>query len=186
MAQTGDTLIAQLEGFKSDTVKVGPANDVIFYLRRKSIRLNEVVIKDTVQSPSKRLKEMQEDYKDIYRKGNNSDLLNIGGPNGGGGVGLSIDALYSIFSKEGKDARKLQNILDRDYKEMVIDYRYTPVLVQQATGLYGTKLRDFMQQYRPPYHFILEANDYELIRFIQVNYQNYLKNPTAYRLPALQ
>ncbi len=182
-AQTGDVLIARLEGYRSDTVKVGQANDIIFYLRRNSIRLKEVVIKDTVQSPSKRLKEIQEDYKDIYRLGNSSDIFTIGG---GGGAGLSIDALYSAFSKEGKDARKLQKILDRDYKELVIDYRFTPALVQQATGLNGSRLRDFMQQYRPTYNFVLEANDYELVRFIQASYQKYLKNPAAYRLPSLK
>lgn len=186
IAQTGDVLIAQLDGYQSDTVKVGPVNDVIFYLKRKSIRLQEVIVKDTLQSPSKRLKEIQEDYKDIYLKGNSSDIFNIGGPNGGGGVGLSIDALYSAFSKEGKDARKLQKILDRDYKELVIDYRYTPDLVQQATGLGGIKLRDFMQQYRPSYNFVLEANDYELLLFIRASYQKYLKNPAAYRLPPLK
>lgn len=185
-AQHGDVLIAQLEGFKSDTVEVSNAKDVVFFLKRNSIRLKEVVIKDTLQSPGKRLLEMREDYKSIYRIGNSSDLFTLGGGSGLGGAGLSIDALYSLFSKEGKNARKLQKVLERDYKELVIDYRYTPVLVQQATGLGGTKLRDFMQQYRPSYNFVLVANDYELLRFIQASYQMYLKNPAAHRLPALR
>lgn len=185
-AQVGNVLIASLEGYLSDTVKVAPKGDIVFFLKRKIIRLKEVIIKDTLQSPARKLQEMQEDYKSIYRIGNSSDLLNIGGGNGLGGVGLSIDALYSMFSREGKNARNLQKVLARDYKEVLIDYRYTPLLVQQATGLTGTQLRDFMQQYRPAYSFVLDANDYELLRFIQLSYQKYLKNPTALRLPPLK
>ncbi len=181
-AQKGDILIAKLEGFRPDTVKVGEENDLVFFLKRNSIRLKEVVIRDTLNSPAKQLIEIKENYKDIYRKGNVSDIFSFGN----GGAGLSIDALYNALSREGKNARKLQKIIDRDYKETVINYRYTPLLVQQATGLSGLKLRDFMQQYRPSYNFILVANDYELVRFIQVSYQQYLKNPAAYRLPALK
>lgn len=181
-ARTGDLLIASLDGYLSDTIRVGEQNDVIFFLKRKSIRLKEVVIKDSLKNPAKQLEEIRNIYQDIYRKGN-TNLLSGAGP---GGVGLSVDALYSLFSREGKNARFLQKIIDRDYKESIIDYRYTPLLVQQATGLSGLKLRDFMQQYRPGYTFILEANDYDLLRFIQSSYQKYLKNPAAYRLPPLK
>jgi hypothetical protein len=161
---------------------VGEENDLVFFLKRNSIRLREVVIKDTLNSPAKKLIEIRENYSDIYRKGNVSDIFSFGN----GGVGLSIDALYNALSREGKNARKLQKIIDRDYKETVINYRYTPLLVQQATGLSGLKLKDFMQQYRPSYNFILVSNDYELLRFIQACHQQYLKNPAAYRLPPLK
>ena len=179
-------LIARLEGFRNDTVKVGPEGDVLFFLKRNSIRLKEVVIKDSLQNPVKKILETREDFKDIYRKGNVSDIFTTGGGNGMGGAGLSIDALYNAVSREGKNARFLQKIIDRDYKEAVIDYRYTPALVQQATGLTGLKLKDFMQQYRPTYNFVLAANDYEMIRFIQGAHQRYLINPGAYRLPPLK
>lgn len=185
-AQTGDVLIARLEGFRNDTVKVGPEGDVLFFLKRNSIRLKEVVIKDSLQNPVKKILETREDFKDIYRKGNVSDIFTTGGSNGMGGAGLSIDALYNAVSREGKNARFLQKIIDRDYKEAVIDYRYTPALVQQVTGLTGLKLKDFMQQYRPSYNFVLSTNDYEMIRFIQRAHQRYLINPRAYRLPPLK
>lgn len=42
-----------------------------------------------------------------------------------------------------------------------------------------------MQQYRPSYHFIIEANDYELGKYIQTSYNMYRKNPNAYCLQAL-
>ena len=186
MVKTGDVLVAQLEGFRSDTIKISGAGDLIFYLRRNSIRLQEVVIKDSLKTPSKRLQQIQEEYKDIYRIGNSSDLLHTGGGQGLGGVGLSIDALYSLFSRQGKNARNLQKTIDRDFKDLVIDYRYSPALIQQVIGLTGTKAKDFMQQYRPAYSFVLEANDYDMVRFIQEAYRRYRQNPAAYRLPPLK
>ena len=186
MVKTGDVLVAQLEGFRSDTIKISGAGDLIFYLRRNSIRLQEVVIKDSLKTPSKRLQQIQEEYKDIYRIGNSSDLLHTGGGQGLGGVGLSIDALYSLFSRQGKNARNLQKTIDRDFKDLVIDYRYSPALIQQVIGLTGTKAKDFIQQYRPAYSFVLEANDYDMVRFIQEAYRRYRQNPSAYRLPPLK
>jgi hypothetical protein len=138
-------------------------------------------------SPVEKFKtQIQEEYKDIYRIGNSSDLLHTGGGSGLGGVGLSIDALYSLFSRQGKNARNLQKTIDRDFKDLVIDYRYTPALIQQVIGLTGAKAKDFMQQYRPAYSFVLEANDYDMIRFIQESYRRYRQNPAAYRLPPLK
>jgi hypothetical protein len=112
-AKSGDVLVAQLDGFRSDTIKVSGTVDLVFYLRRNSIRLQEVVIKDSLKTPSKRLQEIQNEYKDIYRIGNSSDLFKTGGGSGLGGVGLSIDALYSLFSRQGKNARNLQKTIDR-------------------------------------------------------------------------
>ena len=171
---------------KGEFKTTAQTGDVLFFLKRNSIRLKEVLIKDTLQNPVKKVLETREDFKDIYRKGNVSDIFTTGGGNGMGGAGLSIDALYNAVSREGKNARFLQKIIDRDYKEAVIDYRYTPALVQQATGLTGLKLKDFMQHYRPTYNLVLVANDYEMIRFIQGAYQRYLINPGAYRLPPLK
>jgi hypothetical protein len=42
-----------------------------------------------------------------------------------------------------------------------------------------------MQQYRPSYYFILEANDYSLLEYIKESYHKYLRNPAAHRLPPL-
>jgi hypothetical protein len=183
--QKGDTLIAALEGYSVDTATIQSQNTILFYLRQTSIRLKEVTITDTLKSPDKQRKESQKEYRDIYRKGNSKDIFSVGGTNGLGGAGLSIDALYSLLSKEGKNARYLQQIIERDYRESIINYRFTKDLVHEVTGLTSEKLEDFMSQYRPSYYFVLEANDYSLIKFIKNSYQQYLKNPDAYRLPPL-
>ena len=185
-AREGDVLVAALQGYGVDTISIRSENTVLFYLKRNSILLQEVIVRDSLKSPGDQLKETQKEYKDAYTRGTVKDVLTTGGSNGGGGAGLSINALYNLLSKEGRNARQLQKIIERDYREAMIEYRYTRNLISSATGLSGAKLTDFKQQYKPGYYFILEANDYELIQYIRLSYQRYLQNPAAYRLQSLK
>lgn len=183
-AAKGDTLVAALQGYAVDTATVKSESTILIYLKRNAIVLRDVSITDTVNSPAGDLAKNKKEYEDIYRIGNSKDLLKIGGGNNVG-VGLSIDALWSLFSREGKNARYLQQILERDYREAIIDYRYSKNLVSNTTSLTGKALQDFMHQYRPTYYFVIEANDYTLITYIRSSYQRYLQNPAARRLPPL-
>src|SRR5690606_4843995 len=123
----------------------------------------------------------KEDYNIAYKKGDPGSFLTVGNT----GAGLSIDALYSILSRQGKNARYLQEIIERDYQDDIIDYRFTPELVSANTGLKGLDLEDFMLQYRPSYYFILASTDYSLALYIRASYKEYAKNPGARRLPPL-
>ncbi len=184
-AAAGDTLVAAVHNYLVDTLTIHSQKTVLFYLKRNSILLKEVTVTDSAKTPRDRLRQIKKEYKDIYRRGDPQDLLNVGGSNSLGGAGLGIDALYSLLSKEGKNARYLQEIIERDYKEMIINYRYTKSLVGGVTGLSGDDLVDFMQQYRPSYYFILDASDYALLSFIKDSFKQYQKDPSANRLPPL-
>ena len=184
-AMLGDTLVAAVHGYSVDTLVIPKANVVLFYLKRNSIQLEEVTVNDTLLSPDKRLNRTKNEYRDIYFKGDPQDILQMGTANRPGGAGLGIDAIYSLLSKEGKNARYLQEIIERDYKDNIIDYKYTPTIVSRVTGLTGDKLLDFMQQYRPSYNFILRADEYQLISFIKESFRRYQSNPSLNRLPPL-
>lgn len=185
-ARTGDVLVAALQGYGVDTISIKSEKTLLFYLRRNSIQLQEVVVRDSLKTPAEQLKQSQEEYNTIYTKGAVKDVFTTGGSNGGGGAGLSINAIYNLLSKEGKNARMLQKIIERDYRDAMIEYRFTRTLLNNVTGLSGAKLIDFKQQYKPGYYFILEANDYELIKYIQKSYLSYLENPGTYRLGPLK
>lgn len=185
-AREGDVLVAALQGYGVDTISISKENTVLFYLRRNSIQLQEVIVKDTLKTPQQQLQSKKEEYNTAYSKGNVGNLLTTGGSNGGGGAGLGINALYSLLSKEGRNARLLQKIIERDYRDAIIEYRFTRTVINRVTGLNGDKLTDFKQQYKPGYYFIIEANDYELIEYIQKAYRSYLENPGAYRLQPLK
>jgi hypothetical protein len=184
-AVKGDTLVIALQDYVADTATIKDQPTLLISLKRTSILLNEVKLTSEQLTPESVAKRNREEFSEIYRKGNAKDLLKIGGLNGRGGAGLSIDALYSLFSREGKNARYLQQILERDYKEAIIDYRFTKTLVAASTNLADPELSDFMRQYRPSYYFITAANDYKLIEYIRSSYEKYRANPKAYREEAL-
>ena len=179
-AGPGDILIAAAKGYYPDTLVVSDKNVVLFHMERSTIWLEEVSV-IARRSPEERLESNKREYSTAYGKGNAGSIFSVGPT----GAGISIDALYKLISREGKNSRRLQEIIEQDYRESVIDYRFTPDLVSRVTGLSGATLADFMRQYRPSYYFILSANDYNLVFYIRSSLAQYRQNPAARRLPTL-
>lgn len=180
IAKPGDILIAAANGYYADTLRVADSKVVVFQLDRSTILIDEVSVVAR-RSPEERLRENQREYSTAYSKGTPGSILSVGPT----GAGVSIDALYKLISREGRNARRLQEIIEEDYRESVIDYRFTPELVSRSTGLTGEALRDFMRQYRPSYFFVLSANDYNMVFYIRSSYAQYSQRPTLRRLPPL-
>src|SRR5690606_14956265 len=149
-------------------------------MTRSTIWLDEVSV-IAQRSPEERLEQNRREYSTAYTRGDAGSIFSTGPT----GAGLSIDAVYKLISREGKNSRRLQEIIERDYRESVIDYRFTPDLVSSVTGLEGETLIDFMRQYRPSYYFVLSANDYNLAFYIRSSLARYRQNPAARRLPPL-
>jgi len=180
-AEVGDQLIFSKQDYISDTIKVDSHVPIAVYMGKLAIQLREVTIRDTALTPEKKLAATKREYSRAYGTLANYDLLNMSSQ----GAGLGIDALWNMFSREGKDAKQLRAMVERDYKEDVIDYRFNKTLVGRITGLKDKKLVDFMQKYRPGYYFVLNATDYEFISSVKNNYKRYLRNPKAYTQPSL-
>lgn len=180
-AKVGDTIFAALGGYGMDTVIYKGQSAIIFQLKSLGIRLNEVKIIGKAPSAQEQYAKKLKDYKYALDRGSSKDLLNIGS----GGVGLGIDAIYNLLSRDGKNSRRLQEILERDYHEAIIDYRYRPTYVKSIIDIKEDALIDFMVQYRPTYQFVLSASDYAFVDFIKNSYAAYRRNPGAFRLPKL-
>lgn len=180
-AKVGDTLFAALQGYLMDTVIYKGQNTVVFQLKSLVIRLKEINVFGKPTTPKEQYQKTLKEYKYALDKGSSKDLLNLGQR----GVGLGIDAIYNLLSREGKNARHLQAILERDYHESIIDYRFNPDYVKSIIGANDTELKDFMLQYRPTYSFVLTATDYAFVAFITNSYASYKRNPAAFRLPKL-
>lgn len=177
----GDTLVAALSGYGVDTLIFHGQPAAYFQLKSLGIRLRDVVIQQKRLTPQQLYEKSVQEYRYQTKKGSSKDLINLGN----GGVGLGIDAIYNLLSKQGRNARHLQKILEKDYHEDLIDYRFNPNLVQQVLGIKDTELIDFMQQYRPTYQFVLDADDYSFNVFIKNAYRSYRINPKALKLPKL-
>lgn len=180
-AKLGDTIFAGLQGYLMDTVIFNGQSAIVFQLKSIAIRLKEVSVYGKVPTPQEQYAKTLKEYKYALDKGSSKDLLNLGS----GGVGLGIDAIYNLLSREGKNARHLQAILERDYKESIIDYRFNPDYVKSVLGTNDTELKDFMLQYRPTYQFVLTATDYAFVQFLRSSFTAYKRNPAMFRLPSL-
>lgn len=180
-AAVGDTLFAVLHGYGLDTVVYKGTNTIYFQLKPLAIQLREVAITGSSVTPKERHEQTLREYKYATDLGSSKDLLNLSSR----GVGLGIDAIYNLLSRKGRNARHLQSILERDYREQIIDYKFNPAFVSRVLRIKGDELSDYMQQYRPSYDFVLSASDYAFIVFLRNNYAAYKRNPKALRLQTL-
>lgn len=181
-ALTDDKLIVSKPGYFTDTLKI-PANySVLIYLRPTAVQLKQVNIRDTVLSPQKRYLATKAEYSKAYGSNAYRDPLSL---SPGGGAGISIDAIWNSLSRSGKNAERLQNIIERDYRETVVDARFNKGFVGNITGLKDPQLTDFMFKYRPSYYTVTTSTDYQFIGSIRTNLKRYLRNPKAFSLQVL-
>lgn len=162
-AKNGDTLITTKEGYENDTSAVTGAAYFVIRLKKKTLLLKEVIINSTALTPEKKLAENKTTYKEIYRKGDKKNMIVITPL----GIGVVIDKVWSAVSKEGHDARRLQRTFVADYKNSIIDRRFSTALVSRVTGYSGERLFNFMSKYRPAYQMAKNATDYEMIQYIK-------------------
>ena len=180
-SEPGDLLVFSKADYFNDTVRVSNDLAKVIYLNRTGITLKEVNIYDQSLSPKSIMSKNRSQYSKAYGSFANKDLLSFSG----GSVGLSIDALYNMFSREGRNAQHLRDVLEVDYKQNTIDFRFNKAFVSRITNLRGTQLDDFMRKYRPGYYFITYASEYELIASIRANLKRYQRNPLAFEVPPL-
>ncbi len=82
------------------------------------------------------------------------------------GIGISIDALYDLWGKEGKMRRKVADLKHQDVKTFYAALKYNKTMVIQITKLEDEEVEDFMNYCKPTEDFILRASDYELTQKI--------------------
>ena len=83
-------------------------------------------------------------------------LSDIGAPkqptasnaNSGAGLGINID----YFTKKEKNKRRAYKLYNEHEKDAYVNYRFSPEIVSNYTGLKGDTLKHFMQLYTPDYN----------------------------------
>lgn len=181
--RVNDQLIVSKQGYFSDTVKVAANTTILVYLKPNSIQLKQVTITDTLLSPQKKYQSIRQEFSKAYGSNAYRDPLSL---SPGSGAGISIDAIWNSLSKSGRNAEKLQGVIEHDYLEDQIDYRFNKTLVTSITGLKDPQLTDFMRKYRPGYYTVVTASDYEFVNQIKINLRRYLRNIQALSLPTLK
>jgi len=168
VAKSGDTVLTSKLYYKTDTTVYNGQDYLIIQLRQTTRVLKPVNITDTLVNPLNVYNQNKKDYKDIYWKGDDKHIVSIPlyiGPLVG--LDFNIDKIYSALSKQGKDARRLQRSLAQQYRDDVVDRRFSKTFVAKITGYNGKKLDDFIMLYRPSYEFIVKASTYDIIQYIR-------------------
>ena len=163
-AMVGDSIIITSFGYnRKGILWDGKDRNPVFEVKLQPFMLQELVVKD------RKLSDLHKEIKDFLANPNDSKAIrneilksmlntNTSQP----GIGISIDALYEMFSKEGKMNRKLADMQFQDAKSFYADLKYNKQVVAQITHLQDEDLDDFMVFCKPTQDFILNATDYEL------------------------
>src|SRR5258708_6731484 len=181
-ARPGDKLIFLRQDYLPDTLIVKGYANMAVSLQRLAIPLKELTIPDSLATPLQRLQAARKEFSKAYGSNAYSDILST---SPGGGAGISIDALWNSMSRSGRNAQHLQGIIQTDYQQNVIDYRFNRTYVGNITKLKGQELTDFMIKYRPGYYRVTTDSEYEFITYIRSNLRRYLRNKKMYSLPPL-
>lgn len=179
-AEEGDLLIAQKENYFNDTLVYEGQKVVLFNLKKTAIHIATVTVMGN-KSPEQILAQRRVDYDKAYKLADPGDYFSIGQ----NGAGLSINAIYNLLSREGKNARRLTNYFQREYEENTIDHRFTKELVRSLTDLDGELLDNFMTRFRPDYYFVKYASHYQLLEYVKKNFEIFKINPYYRVLPNL-
>lgn len=181
-ALPGDVLVFNKQGYFADTVRLLNTADIAIYLKPKAIMLKQVTIKDSLMTPAQKLALTKKQNSLAYGSLAYRDLLSVAP---GMGAGISIDALWNMLSRKGRNAAHLRTLIDQDYKQDVIDYRFNKEFVSNITGLKEPELTRFMYRYRPSYYMVTNATDYEFISNIKANLKRFMRNPQGLYLQPL-
>jgi hypothetical protein len=84
----------------------------------------------------------------------------------GGGVGVNLDALFSMRKIKRMEAFR-EKLVQQEH-EKYVDYRFNKPLVQKLTGMPSPALDSFMIQYRPSYEMLQSfETQYEYYKYIR-------------------
>jgi hypothetical protein len=176
-AKPGDKLVFLKLDYLADTLTIKDNSNLIISLKRIAIPLRQVDIRDTLVTPLQRLQATKRNFSKVYGSSAYDGILSS---SPGSGAGLSIDALWNSLSRTGRNAKHLQGIIEEDYQQNVIDYRFNHSYVANITKLKDPDLTDFMQYYRPGYFIVTTATEYEFITYIRNSLKRYLRNKKLY------
>jgi hypothetical protein len=164
-ASKGDSIKITSVGYKATGIAWDGVNlEPIIEMRQDAIALKEVVVRDKRSEQVKRQIEELMGSPEASTKLKWKDIANLVNTSTStpGTIGISIDGLYELFSKDGKSRRKLAAMKQEDLKKLLVEYRYNSEYISFVTKLKGQELKNFMKFCNLPDNFVLTANDYDL------------------------
>ncbi|HEY0177638.1 MAG TPA: hypothetical protein VGC08_14745 [Pedobacter sp.] len=162
-AQVGDTLLIIKRGFSDVEQAVLSNRDMIIYVDMGTT-LNEVNIRG--QSKKAELDDLKQDYRDkgSFYQGKPPLLSYLFAP---------ITAIYELFGRTQKNARRFGKFYNTELQQTTIDGFFNETLIQKNTELSGKELENFMINYRPDYSKSKNWTEYDAVKYIKDSYKQY-------------
>jgi hypothetical protein len=161
-AAIGDTLVIVKRDFSDREIRVVGTADVVVKLNRTT--LNTVNIYG--QSKKQEMDDIKQDFRDkgSFYAGKPPLLSYIFTP---------LTAIYELFGKTAKNARRFNKYYNTELQQGVVDEFFNETLIQKETDLRGKDLETFMLNYRPEYEQAKKWTQYDAIKYIRDNYAKY-------------
>lgn len=162
-AQVGDTLYFVKHGFADVELAVLSNRDMIVYLDMGTT-LNQVNI--IGQTKRADMDQIKQDYVDkgSFFAGKPPLLSYFFAP---------LTALYELFGKTPKDAKRFGKYYNNEVQQTQIDQYFNEPLIEKNTDLQGKQLEDFMLNYRPDYKKAQHWTEYDYVKYIKDSYKQY-------------
>ncbi len=174
----GDSISIEKVGYGPIKTQINRIEDIILDMQ-PGLQIETVVVSRGTRESE--MRGIMKDYerKGVYRGGQNSVGTYLASP---------ATALYNLFGKEPKNARRFQEYMEQELEETKIDRIFNKTIVTELTGLEGEELRSFMEWYRPSLSTAEKWGRYDLMVYINKSFDDWDANgrPKSQRLPKLE
>lgn len=174
----GDSLSIEKVGFGTVKTQINTIEEIILEMQ-SGLQIETVVVSRGTREAE--MRGMLRDYerKGVYRGGHNSVGTYLASP---------ATALYNLFGKEPKNARRFEEYMNQELEETKIDRIFNKGIVTELTGLEGEDLQSFMDWYRPSLSTAERWGRYDLMVYINKSFEAWDNNgrPKSQKLPKLE
>lgn len=177
-ASIGDSLSFSKVGYSEVKTVITDLKD--FYIElQPGITLETVVVERKTKEAE--LNEAMRDYgkKGVYNGGNNKFGTYLASP---------ATALYNLFGREAKNAKRFSRFLDSEKRELEVDKAFSKEAVREITKLEDKDLESFMRIYRPSFEAVEHWQHYDFLEYVQRSLDDFNKNgrPAGLTLPDIE
>jgi len=176
-ASVGDSLYLTKTGYGPVKTILQTTEDILMEMQA-GLTLETVVV--SRMSKEAEMRDMLDDYrkKGVYNGGKNTLGTYLGSP---------ATALYNLFGRDAKNAKRFASLMDRELEESQVDRVFNKTTVRSVIDLEGDELQSFMDMYRPSYSMVKNWGQYDFMHYVKRSFDAWDKNgrPRSERLPKL-
>jgi len=176
-AAVGDSLSFSKIGYGPVKTVIHTHDDILIDMQA-GLTIETVVVSRMGREAE--MRGMLDDYrkKGVHNGGKNSLGTYLGSP---------ATALYNIFGRDAKNAKRFAKLMERELEEAKVDRVFNKTTVGELTKLEGDELQSFMDLYRPSAGMVERWGQYDFMNYVKRSLASWEKNgrPRSLRLPKI-